>query len=102
VWIRFDDGRIVDYDPGELDEVRHAYAVTIHKSQGSEFPVVVIPLVAAHFLLLQRNLLYTGLTRGKTQVVLVGEERALRMAVQRAEAIKRWGGLACRLRAIDS
>jgi exodeoxyribonuclease V alpha subunit len=102
VWIRFDDGKVVDYDPGELDEVRHAYAVTIHKSQGSEFPVVVIPLVAAHFLLLQRNLLYTGLTRGKTQVVLVGEERALRMAVQRAEAIKRWGGLACRLRAIGS
>ena len=102
VWIRFDDGKVVDYDPGELDEVRHAYAVTIHKSQGSEFPVVVIPLVAAHFLLLQRNLLYTGLTRGKKQVVLVGEDRALRMAVQRAEAMQRWGGLAHRLRSIDS
>lgn len=97
VWIRFDDNRVIDYDPGELDELRHAYAVTIHKSQGSEFPVVVIPLVAAHFMLLQRNLLYTGLTRGRRQVVLVGEDKALRMAVHRAEAVHRWGGLRDRL-----
>jgi exodeoxyribonuclease V alpha subunit len=93
LWLRFEDGRVVDYDPGELDEVRHAYAVTIHKSQGSEFPVVVIPLVMQHFALLQRNLLYTGLTRGRRQVVLVGEERALRAAIARAEATRRWGGL---------
>lgn len=98
VWVRFDDTRTVDYSPDELDEVRHAFAVTIHKSQGSEFPVVVIPLVMQHFVLLQRNLLYTGLTRGKRQVVLVGEERALRAAVQRAEAVHRWGGLEARLR----
>lgn len=97
VWIRFDDTRVIDYDPGELDELRHAYAVTIHKSQGSEFPVVVIPLVSAHFMLLQRNLLYTGLTRGRRQVVLVGEDKALRMAVHRAEAVQRWGGLRDRL-----
>ena len=100
VWVRFDDQRVVDYDPNELDEVRHAYAVTIHKSQGSEFPVVVVPLVMQHFVLLQRNLLYTGLTRGKRQVVLVGEERALRAAVQRAEAVRRWGGLEARLKGL--
>ena len=100
VWMRFDDGRVIDYDGNELDEVRHAYAVTIHKSQGSEFPVVVIPLVSAHFMLLQRNLLYTGMTRGRRQVVLVGEQKALHLAIQRAEAVKRWGGLRARLEAV--
>jgi exodeoxyribonuclease V alpha subunit len=97
LWIRFEDGRLVNYDPGELDELRLGYAVTIHKSQGSEFPIVVVPLVAQHFLLLQRNLLYTAMTRGRRQVVLVGEDRALRMAVEKADARRRWGGLRARL-----
>jgi exodeoxyribonuclease V alpha subunit len=62
--VRFDD-RLVEYDFGELDEISLAYAVTIHKSQGSEFPSVVIPLATQHYILLQRNLIYTGITRSK-------------------------------------
>jgi exodeoxyribonuclease V alpha subunit len=69
--IRFDD-RLVKYDFGELDEVSLAYAVTIHKSQGSEFPAVVMPLAMQHYMLLQRNLIYTGITRAKQFLVLVG------------------------------
>ena len=71
VTIRFDQREVV-YDFGELDEVSLAYAITIHKSQGSEFPAVVIPLATQHYMLLQRNLVYTGITRGKKLVVLVG------------------------------
>ncbi len=81
VAIRFDD-RMVKYDFGELDEVSLAYAVTIHKSQGSEFPAVVIPLATQHYMLLQRNLIYTGITRGKRLVVLVGQKKALGIAVR--------------------
>jgi len=81
VAIRFDD-RIVKYDFGELDEVSLAYAVTIHKSQGSEFPAVVIPLATQHYMLLQRNLIYTGITRGKRLLVLIGQKKALGIAVR--------------------
>jgi exodeoxyribonuclease V alpha subunit len=70
------------YDFGELDEVSLAYAITIHKSQGSEFPAVVIPLAMQHYMLLQRNLVYTGITRGKKLVVLIGQRKALAMAVK--------------------
>jgi len=97
VWVRFDDKRLVDYDPGELDELRLAYAITVHKSQGSEFPVVVVPLVNQHFVMLRRNLLYTALTRGRRQVVLLGEAKALELAVRRADDEKRFGGLGARL-----
>jgi exodeoxyribonuclease V alpha subunit len=76
VSIRFDD-RLVKYDYGELDEVSLAYAVSIHKSQGSEFPAVVIPLAMQYYMLLQRNLIYTGITRGKRLLVLVGQRKAL-------------------------
>ena len=76
--------RTVKYDFGELDEVAPAYAVTIHKSQGSEFPAVVIPLATQHYMLLQRNLIYTGITRGKKLVVLVGQKKAL-VSPDRAE-----------------
>ncbi|MEX1120035.1 MAG: ATP-dependent RecD-like DNA helicase, partial [Terrimicrobiaceae bacterium] len=79
VTICYEDREVV-YDFGELDEVAHAYAITIHKSQGSEFPVVVIPVAMQHFLLLQRNLIYTGLTRGKRFVVIVGQKKALSLA----------------------
>jgi exodeoxyribonuclease V alpha subunit len=65
----------VNYDFGELDEVAPAYAVTVHKSQGSEFAAVVIPLATQHYMLLQRNLIYTGITRGKKLVVLIGQKR---------------------------
>lgn len=74
VLIRFDD-RLVTYDFGELDEVSLAYAVTIHKSQGSEFPAVVIPVAMQHYMLLQRNLIYTGMTRAKKLLVLIGAEK---------------------------
>lgn len=87
------DGRDVVYDFNELDEVAPAYAITIHKSQGSEFPVVVMPLAMQHFLLLQRNLVYTGVTRGRRLVVLVGEARAVRTAVRNVDAQKRYTGL---------
>ena len=71
------DGRDVSYGFGELDELVLAYATTIHKSQGSEYPAVVIPLVTQHYMMLARNLLYTGVTRGKRLVVLVGQRKAL-------------------------
>src|SRR5258708_1079543 len=74
------DGRDVDYGFGELDELVLAYATTIHKSQGSEYPAVVIPLSTQHYPMLQRNLVYTGGTRGKRLVVLVGQRKALAIA----------------------
>jgi exodeoxyribonuclease V alpha subunit len=83
------DGRTVNYDLSELDEVSLAYAASIHKSQGSEYPVVVIPLALQHYLLLERNLLYTGVTRGKALVVVIAEPKALRMAVRNRKAKKR-------------
>jgi exodeoxyribonuclease V alpha subunit len=91
------DGRLVDYDFGELDEVALAYALTIHKSQGSEYPAVVIPLHTQHYMMLRRNLLYTGITRGKKLVVLVGSRNALSAAVRRQEQGQRYSALARRL-----
>lgn len=77
------------YDFGELDELIPAYAMSIHKSQGSEFPAVVIPVHTQHYMMLQRNLLYTGVTRGKSLVVLVGTTKAIAIAVNRADANRR-------------
>jgi exodeoxyribonuclease V alpha subunit len=93
------DTREVAYDFGELDEVALAYAITIHKSQGSEFPAVVIPLASQHFMLLQRNLIYTGMTRGRRLVVLVGQRKALAMAVRNQRTQQRFSALQARLRA---
>jgi exodeoxyribonuclease V alpha subunit len=90
--IRFDD-RLVTYDFGELDEVSLAYAVTIHKSQGSEFPAVVIPVAMQHYMLLQRNLIYTGITRAKRLLVVVGQKKALGLAIRNDQARKRYSGL---------
>ena len=84
------DGRPVTYDFGELDEIVLAYATTIHKSQGSEYPVVVIPVVMQHYTMLQRNLIYTGVTRGKSLVVMLGQRRALAMAVRGTQGRRRW------------
>jgi exodeoxyribonuclease V alpha subunit len=92
------DGQAVRYDFGELDELALAYALTVHKSQGSEYAAVVIPLHTQHFMMLQRNLLYTGLTRGKKLVVLVGSKRALTAAVRNADTARRYTGLARRLK----
>jgi len=86
------DGRAVEYGFGELDELVLAYATTIHKAQGSEYPVVVIPLATQHYAMLARNLLYTGVTRGTRLVVIVGSRKALAMAV-RGGARRRWSKL---------
>ncbi len=91
------EGRHIEYDFGDLDELALAYVLSIHKSQGSEFPCVVIPLHTQHYLMLRRNLLYTAVTRGKQLVVLVGNKKALRMAVQRADTGKRCTTLQQRL-----
>lgn len=97
VVIRFDQREVV-YDFGELDEIALAYAITIHKSQGSEFPAVVIPVAMQQYLLLQRNLVYTGLTRGKRLVVVIGQPKALAMAVRNHETTRRFSGLKVRLK----
>ncbi len=99
--VQFDD-RTVDYEFNELDELALAYALTIHKSQGSEYPCVVLPLHTQHYMLLQRNLLYTAVTRGKRLVVIVGSHRALQMAVRRSDARRRYSALAERLQATAS
>jgi exodeoxyribonuclease V alpha subunit len=94
--VRFDN-RKVSYDFGELDELGLAYAITIHKSQGSEFPAVVIPLATQHYPLLQRNLVYTAVTRGRKLVILVGQRKALAIAVRNNETRRRYSGLRTRL-----
>ncbi len=91
------DGRIVQAEFSQLDEVVHAYAVSIHKAQGSEFPVVVIPLLTQHYMMLQRNLLYTGVTRARKLVVLVGSKQAIAMAVRNDRIAARNTKLAKRL-----
>jgi exodeoxyribonuclease V alpha subunit len=91
------DGRNVVYDEGQLDELVLAYACSIHKSQGSEFPCVVLPLHTQHFVMLKRNLLYTAMTRGRRLVVVVGSRRALQTAVKNADTVTRFTGLARRL-----
>ena len=88
----FDD-RSVAYGFGELDTLVPAYAATIHKSQGSEYPAVVIPVLTQHYAMLQRNLLYTGVTRGKKLVVLVGQPKAVAMAVKNTSGRRRWSKL---------
>lgn len=83
------DNRTVEYDATELDELVHAYATTIHKSQGSEYPIVVMPVLMNHYVMLQRNLLYTGITRAKKVLVIVGTKRALSYAVRNVTVINR-------------
>ncbi|MEE9274719.1 MAG: ATP-dependent RecD-like DNA helicase, partial [bacterium] len=91
------DGQSVEYASGGLDEVVLAYAVTIHKSQGSEYPAVVVPLHTQHYPMLQRNLIYTALTRARRLAVLVGTKKALGMAVKNAQVRRRWSQLAERV-----
>jgi exodeoxyribonuclease V alpha subunit len=87
------DGRAVTYGFGELDTLVPAYAATIHKSQGSEYPAVVIPVLTQHYAMLQRNLLYTGATRGKRLVVLIGQSKAVAIAVRNVSGRRRWSKL---------
>ncbi len=95
--VRF-DGRDVLYEFMELDELVLAYAATVHKSQGSEYPAVVMPVLTTHYIMLQRNLIYTGITRGRRLVVLVGTKKALAMAVRNNKTGKRYSNLDGRLR----
>jgi exodeoxyribonuclease V alpha subunit len=97
VIVEMDNAR-VSYDFAELDELVHAYAVSIHKSQGSEYSAVVIPIMTQHYMMLQRNLLYTGITRGKKLVVLVGTKKALAIAVKNDKTRKRYTRLAGRIK----
>ena len=92
------DGREVLYESGELDEIALAYAITIHKSQGSEYPAVVIPLSMQHFTLLERNLIYTAVTRAKKLVMMIiGDPQALAMAIGNKRSSQRLTGLAARI-----
>jgi exodeoxyribonuclease V alpha subunit len=93
------DGRSVTYEFGEIDMLVPAYAATIHKSQGSEYPAVIVPILTQHYAMLQRNLLYTGVTRGKRLVVLVGQKKALAIAVRNVSGRRRWSKLGEWLRA---
>jgi exodeoxyribonuclease V alpha subunit len=95
--LRTDEGETLDYDFNELDELVHAYALTIHRSQGSEYPAVVIPVTMSAWMMLQRNLLYTAVTRAKRLVVLVGSPQAISRAVHTASTGRRHTGLAQRL-----
>ena len=81
LWVDY-DGRRVCYDDADLDELTLAYAISVHKSQGSEYPVIILPMVTQHYIMLQRNLLYTALTRARQMVILVGSAKAVRVAVQ--------------------
>jgi exodeoxyribonuclease V alpha subunit len=84
------DNREIAYGYSEMDELVHAYAVSIHKSQGSEYPAVVIPILTQHYILLQRNLLYTGVTRGKKLVVIIGTKKAMAIAIGNNKTQKRY------------
>jgi exodeoxyribonuclease V alpha subunit len=96
VLVKFED-RVVDYELGDLDDLVLAYAISIHKSQGAEYPAVVVPLLSQHYIMLQRNLLYTAITRAKRLVVLVGSKRAIAIAVRNNKVQHRYTNLAARL-----
>ena len=96
--MRFDDEKYVTYPQGNLDELELAYAITIHKSQGSEYPAVVIPLLSGPSMLMNRNLLYTAVTRARKCVTLVGNEVTFEQMVQNTSQQKRYSGLCDRLK----
>jgi exodeoxyribonuclease V alpha subunit len=96
------DGRELEYDFSDLDELLLAYAVSVHKSQGSEYPAVVIPLLLQHYMLLQRNLIYTAVTRGRRLVVMIGTRRALAIGVRNDKTDQRYTRLRQRLTGRDS
>jgi exodeoxyribonuclease V alpha subunit len=91
-------GKTVCYEFDELDEMTMAYAISIHKSQGSEYPAVIVPLMTQHYVMLQRNLLYTAMTRGKQLVILIGTRKALKIALQNDKPHRRLSSLAARLK----
>ena len=83
------DGRLVAYDVTELDEIVLAYATTIHKSQGSEYPIVIMPIAMSHFVMLERNLVYTGVTRAKQVLIIIGTKKALAYAIHNVTVKRR-------------
>jgi exodeoxyribonuclease V alpha subunit len=91
------DGLQIPYAYSDLDEVVLAYAVSVHKSQGSEYPAVIVPLLTQHYMLLQRNLLYTAVTRGRKLVVLIGSTKALSIAIRNNKTQRRYSALKFRL-----
>ncbi len=92
------DGRIVEYDHAETDELTLAYAISVHKSQGSEYPAVILPMTTQHYMLLQRNLLYTAITRGIKLVVIVGTQKAMNIAIRNNKPRRRLSGLSFRIK----
>ena len=98
VTVFYDDERYVDYTPAELDDLELAYAITIHKSQGSEFPVILIPLFMGPPMLLNRNLIYTAVTRARQMVVLVGDQRALQFMINNDRSTERYTSLGFRIK----
>ena len=95
--VRFDEDRVADYESGDLEDLEPAYCLSVHKSQGSEFPVIVMPVTPGPPMLLTRNLLYTALTRAKSLVVLVGTEQVIRRMVENDHEVRRYTNLAMRL-----
>jgi exodeoxyribonuclease V alpha subunit len=95
--VRTDEDEDIGYDFDELDELQHAYAITVHRSQGSEYPAVVVPVTMSSYMMLQRNLLYTAVTRAKKLVVLVGSRKALAIAMRTAGTGRRHTALTHRL-----
>jgi exodeoxyribonuclease V alpha subunit len=91
------DGREVQFEFSELDILALAYAISVHKSQGSEYPVIILPISMQHFVMLKRNLLYTGVTRGKRMVILIGEKKAVETALLTRNQGKRWNKLSDRI-----
>ena len=96
-FIRFEK-KVVQYEYSEAEEIVHSYAVTIHKSQGSEFPVVIMPILNQHFIMLQRNLIYTGMTRAKKLLILIGSKKAVSIAVNNYKQEIRYSMLLLRLK----
>ena len=94
--VMFDAGNI-EYEWNEADQIKHAYAVTVHKSQGSEFPVVIMPVLTQHYIMLQRNLIYTGMTRARRLLVCIGTRKALGIAIRNNKPLLRYTRLAERL-----
>jgi exodeoxyribonuclease V alpha subunit len=99
--VAFENSRQVEYAFDDADQLNLAYAITIHKSQGSEFPAVVIPLLTQHYMMLQRNLLYTGMTRARKLLILIGSAKAVEMAVKNIRMRPRYSQLPARLKELS-
>ena len=95
------DGRKICYERMEITDLQPAYAISVHKSQGSEYPVVIFPLMKQHFMMLQRNLVYTGLTRAKRKVIFVGDPAAYAMAIRNDKTLERQTDLVRKIQMIQ-